>query len=254
MLAKTYAIFLDLDGTLTHDGKISQRDKAAILAVQQKGHYVYLNTGRARASIPDLVTDEIPFNGLVAGIGSYVTHQDELLFSAVIKQPLLTKTADLLWQGGYPHIFEGEEKVLYALMDVHPGRERAYSLSPEHNFGTTFKDERMTKATIIGQLSAADIKWLSQYYFVIQHEHYAEFALLGLDKASGMQLVLDHLGLGLDQSIAIGDSDNDLAMLEAAGISVAMGNAPASVKAICQEVTAAVEDSGVAVILEKLLL
>ena len=254
MQQETYAIFLDLDGTLSDGGKISRRDRAAINAVREKGHYVYLNTGRARASIPDYVTQEIPFDGLVAGIGSYVSHQDKILFSAVIEQPLLGKTADLLWQGGYPHIFEGEEKVLYAHLDVHEGRERAYSLSLEENFNSTYKDERITKATIVGQLTAEDVAWLDQHFFVIQHEHYAEFALLGLDKATGMQLVLDHLGLDRQKSIAIGDSDNDLAMLEAAGISVAMGNAPDSVKALCSEVTEAVGDSGVAVFLEKFLL
>ena len=75
----------------------------------------------------------------------------------------------------------------------------------------------------------------------------------GHSKADGMYRVLDHLGLARSQSIAIGDSANDEDMLFAAGISVAMGNATESIKALCDEITADAADAGVALALERLL-
>lgn len=62
------------------------------------------------------------------------------------------------------------------------------------------------------------------------------------------------LGLQRANVMTIGDNFNDVEMLEYAGISVAMGNAPAEVKAIAQWVAPSVEEDGAAVAIEKFLL
>ncbi|AFZ25874.1 HAD-superfamily hydrolase, subfamily IIB [Cylindrospermum stagnale PCC 7417] len=62
------------------------------------------------------------------------------------------------------------------------------------------------------------------------------------------------LGLQRANVMTIGDNFNDVEMLEYAGISVAMGNAPAAVKAIAQWVAPSVEEDGAAVAIEKFLL
>ena len=59
-----------------------------------------------------------------------------------------------------------------------------------------------------------------------------EFTCPGVDKGTGLTALARQLGLGISQAIAVGDADNDLAMLRAAGLGVAMGNAiPAAVAA-----------------------
>ena len=54
------------------------------------------------------------------------------------------------------------------------------------------------------------------------------------------------LGLGLDEIMALGDSDNDREMLQTAGVSVAMGNAGAALKRLARYVTEDNEHDGVA--------
>ena len=71
-----------------------------------------------------------------------------------------------------------------------------------------------------------------------------EVTVAGLDKAAGMVAALTHLGLDRADSIAIGDSWNDVELLRAAGVGIAMGNAPDAVKAIAHEVTGRVDEDG----------
>ena len=64
-------------------------------------------------------------------------------------------------------------------------------------------------------------------------------------KAEGMARMLARFGLRMDQCIAFGDGGNDMGMLRAAGIGVAMGNAAPAVQAAADYVTAPVEEGGI---------
>ena len=75
----------------------------------------------------------------------------------------------------------------------------------------------------------------------------------GNSKAAGMQAIIDHFGIRQQDTIAFGDGDNDIEMLEFAGIGVAMGNATPEVKAAADVITEDNGHDGVAVFLEKLL-
>lgn len=67
----------------------------------------------------------------------------------------------------------------------------------------------------------------------------------GVTKASGLQALAMHLGIGMTETVGIGDADNDRAMLEAAGLSVAMENAAEDIKALCDVVTSDNDHNGV---------
>ncbi len=68
----------------------------------------------------------------------------------------------------------------------------------------------------------------------------------GVSKASGLAEICDRLGVAAEHVLAIGDGRNDIEMLEWAGRGVAMGQAPAEVKAIADYVTESVENDGAA--------
>ncbi len=75
-----------------------------------------------------------------------------------------------------------------------------------------------------------------------------------VSKGSGLVQLAGHLGIGLDQVMAIGDGTNDLTLLEKAGFKVAMGNARDELKAAADYVTLSVEDSGVAAAIKRFIL
>jgi len=73
----------------------------------------------------------------------------------------------------------------------------------------------------------------------------------GVTKALGLSVLCDHLGIPVEKTIGIGDAENDRAFLEAAGLSVAMGNAGESIAAVCDAVTADNDHNGVGEALRK---
>lgn len=74
-----------------------------------------------------------------------------------------------------------------------------------------------------------------------------EFSRAGVNKGEGLLRLATLLGVSAEQTMAIGDSGNDLAILEAAGIGVAMENASDDIKAAADYITASNEEDGVAV-------
>ncbi|MBQ9301122.1 MAG: HAD family phosphatase [Clostridia bacterium] len=82
----------------------------------------------------------------------------------------------------------------------------------------------------------------------------AEIIPLGCSKANGVEEMAKLHGFTLDQTMAIGDYDNDVPMLTAAGLGVAMGNAADSVKARVRYVTDTNDQDGMAKAVEKYVL
>ena len=67
----------------------------------------------------------------------------------------------------------------------------------------------------------------------------------GVTKGSGLLALAAHLGLTRAQTMAVGDSGNDRAMIEAAGLGVAMGNATEAPKNVADYVTDDVDHDGI---------
>lgn len=90
--------------------------------------------------------------------------------------------------------------------------------------------------------------------FVTSLKNYYEIVPCQLDKSVGLRMLCDHLGIGLEEVLAFGDSANDLEMLRASGISVAVSNGDQSVKAVADYISKSNDDDGVKYGLEKFLL
>ena len=67
----------------------------------------------------------------------------------------------------------------------------------------------------------------------------------GLSKQTGVEFFCNHFGIDIAETISFGDGGNDITMLKATGIGVAMGNANPIVKAIADYVTDDVDEDGV---------
>ena len=72
-----------------------------------------------------------------------------------------------------------------------------------------------------------------------------EVTLAKYTKATGIQFLLDHLDMSLEDSFAFGDSTNDLAMLKYAGTSIAMGNSMPEIFPFCTYRTTGITDNGI---------
>lgn len=78
-----------------------------------------------------------------------------------------------------------------------------------------------------------------------------EITAAGVTKGGAVAWLAEELGVGRSRTVAFGDSGNDLSMVDAVGCFVAMGNATDEVKAAADDITATIDDDGVAVWLEE---
>jgi len=82
-------------------------------------------------------------------------------------------------------------------------------------------------------------------------DEYLEITNSAATKAKAIQFMAQHLGISAEQVIAFGDNFNDLDMLQYAGLSVAMGNAPDAIKQVAKEVTATNNEDSIALVLNR---
>ena len=75
-----------------------------------------------------------------------------------------------------------------------------------------------------------------------------------MHKGGALERLAKHLGFGMDAVMAIGDSDNDLTMLQMAGLGVAMANAAPNIRAAADAVTLDNTSNGVAAAVKQFIL
>lgn len=237
----TYAFFLDIDNTLVSAGGICARNRAAIDAARKAGHLVLINTARALTNIqPEVMALEL--DGIVSSLGSNVTLGGKTLIADRIPTDEWAAILDEWNEKGLDIMLEGDD----LLASNNPEK---WPELPLVRTGAEYRErysDRIVGKAYIPHVLAPDVRAeLEAKYVFFQHDHYAEIAPKGRSKAAGMLAAAEYYGIDPSHLVAMGDSLNDMDMLRAAGIAVAMGNAVDEVKQICSMVTCSAADGGV---------
>ena len=247
-----YLIFLDIDGTVMADGEIHQRTVDAVRAAREKGHKVLINTGRSYDVIQPEVLEKVKPSGIVAGLGAWIYLDGKVLFSQAASKEQILLAMSVSDKYSIPVFLEGEKSSVSYRAIPRFGADNAVS-SPEDLF-ERFPDIRISKFTYVKPLPEAAVRELEAEFSVFNHPTYAEMGFRGCSKATGMEHLRNLLGIDRDHVIAMGDSDNDVLMLKAAGIAVVMGNGVPEVKAIADFISIDCKEGGVGYAIEKLVL
>lgn len=243
-----YAVFLDIDNTLMSGGVVPERNVNAIKKAREQGHYVFINTARSYAFIPDMLKDDTLLDGFVAGIGTDLRFRGNQIFSSVMENSEVKFIAEHFINDTREIAFEGEDHIIW--INPEERREVYHLLHSPDDFDTVYKDFKISKMYVRGQLTETEKEIFGKDYILYQHEDYAEFVRKGFGKAKGMHRMAQHLAIPPEKCIAMGDSSNDEDMLKVAGISVAMGNAIPEIKKMCTYISCDAKDGGVAQALE----
>ena len=83
--------------------------------------------------------------------------------------------------------------------------------------------------------------------------YFLEFASPNVTKAAGLDFVAEHVGFPREQTVAFGDGENDIELVEWAGYGVAVANAHERVRELADFVCPSVDEEGVAQVLEAFL-
>ncbi|MDR2398404.1 MAG: Cof-type HAD-IIB family hydrolase [Spirochaetaceae bacterium] len=250
------AIFLDIDGTLI-DGEAGPfpEDLQQIEAAHKAGHKIFLSTGRSMASLP-LALKAVPWlDGMVAGCGATVVLSGQILYRKAVPTELLPKICQLYLDNRKWCVFEGETGVFALgpplLFDY---GEPPVRLHHPEDFQKKYPQEIITKVTMQGFLSPQERAVFEPALRINEFTLYSEGIVAGETKVTGMDRVLAVLGLTRADAIAVGDSENDLDIIKAAGLGVAMGNACDALKREAKVITHNVGEGGVAWVFKRYVL
>lgn len=271
-------VVLDLDGTilqLYHHAPISDYVASTIAAVQAAGIPVTIATGRTldyvREHITQLgiTTPVVTTQGAV--IGDPVTGQ--ILAESPMPLPLARQAA--AWLDTQPYITAFYFNDADSRIHIYQNRAGDDIEFFDHVFGFP----RSIQPTFAPLLAAEDARAPLKFIVVEDRDRYGvdlvaelrtrfnpgmtitrthprlvEGTAHGIDKGLGVRHLCELLNINPQRVLAIGDSDNDIPMLEAVGFGVAMGNATPGVFAVADYTAPPVDADGAAVALEELVL
>ncbi len=251
-------LFFDIDGTiLSHRTyTISESTKAAIQKAQANGHLAFINTGRVISAIPKEIM-ELGFDGYVCGCGTYISYRDQILLQNLIPEELSKRLIIDLRKLGIDAVLEGPDAIYYDEASTHPVIKGVREYHDENGFPTGSWDDPtivINKFCIWSSYETANKAFMDKYAayfdFIDRNHNLYEIVPKGYSKASGIQFLIDHLNISYDNTFAFGDGENDLPMLQYAKQTIAMGNAPQTIKDIVCFVTLDVDEGGIQYALE----
>lgn len=262
-------IAMDLDGTLNNDEKrITEKTLNALLEAQKKG--IRLALASARPS-PGLYKERdilqmaenggilMSYNGgriVEAGTGKvlFETAMDVETARSVLKFLEKLSVTPILDDGVQFYVTDPEGyKVQYECWNNQMECVRVDDLAEYLSFAPV----KILMSVQRSQLPAVQEKittFLPESLTVVQTApFYLEVIPKTINKGQGVRDICKMLGLHTGEVIAFGDAANDIPMLEAAGMGVAMGNAQQPVKDAADFVTTSNNEDGIAYALEKFL-
>ncbi|MFK8242871.1 MULTISPECIES: Cof-type HAD-IIB family hydrolase [unclassified Facklamia] len=257
-------IAIDLDGTLLNSqGMITKENIDALYFAHQQGVKIVLCTGRPYFAMKDFVSEI----GLNSDDDYIITFNGGLVQKAangeIIKQYVLTPRDLKRWDS-----LTQQLALPLNLID------QAFVYEPHQypeNHPSIYLDERKNLATCFMDYDAFDSEhefnkfvvccepnYLDQQIQLIPKEFFEDYSVFksrtnlleivekSVTKGNILLELAKHLEIAADELMAIGDQENDLTMIEVAGVGVAMGNAVDSVKQAAQYITATNDENGVA--------
>ena len=254
-------IFLDIDGTLVDfNSKMPESAKKALQLAKANGCLIALCTGRTISHIyPWLL--EFPFDGIVASAGAYIKSGDEKIFHNVMDSDKLRILAGQLMDYNASYMFQGAQgrytdsdnlkKMVEYLLSL--GFENTTEINSMTICEHPYKMTQIESGMYFGaDKDIIEIQEAVDPYFKITGSSFGhdrifsgEITCKGIDKATGMQKLMDHLNIPRECSIAFGDGPNDFEMVEYANIGVAMGNAVETLKSKADMVTDHISEDGI---------
>lgn len=265
-------IALDLDGTLLNDnGEITPYTREQIRSAVRRNITVIISSGRPFTGIPAKEAKELGIEYAITTNGAAVyrildgaclyedglspdlaidvlthlpskhQHVDIFVRGAAYTQTStfhIVRSSQLLPESLKKYIMANRrqvENITDYIIEKRPTVQKV-TMNFEQNPDGSFISREETHAYLLGR---------PELNVVCGGCLDLEFTKAGVSKAKGLRFLCDYLKIPVESSMACGDSENDLDILKAAGLSVAMENAEDIVKEVCSYVTSSCNEDGV---------
>lgn len=251
------ALFFDIDGTLvsfrTHEVPASTVE--ALVAAKGQGLRIFIATGRPRVIINNL--GELQRRGLIDGYvtmnGAYCFVGEEVIYKSSLPADEVRTLVEYCDRRNIPCIVVGEHDICVCKPD-----DRVREIFHEHlkvtvpipscSVSEAIDGKEVFQLTPFVTMSEEDEvrPALPHCEFGRWHPAFVDVTALGNTKQKGIDEIIRHFDIRLEETAAFGDGGNDISMLRHAGVGIAMGNARDEVKAAADWVTTSVDDDGIA--------
>lgn len=269
MNMKPKLIFIDIDGTLFDHAKdaIPESAKNAILSAKSKGHKIFLSTGRPYADIDQEILN-FPLDGMIVSCGAVVYVDNKPIYCKTYPQKELISLIQFMLDNNIGFSLDGihknylTEEAFNCLSSLMFKNNEDYELSRAmmaKNNCFPFEDmkeedlKEVVKISIFTKNKESCEKLFqkipeSLVGFMYKNNHLdlynGEISIKGITKATGLKKITTYLNKNIKDTIAIGDSLNDLDILKVAGLSICMGNGADECKKIADFTTKDISDDG----------
>lgn len=230
-------ILTDIDGTILPYGQpcVSERTIAAFHAAQAAGIHIGPASGRGFSHIPASFAGDVACcttclanNGMQVYLDGAVVHEARIPRKVVVRLAELTATIAragvVFFEKGVPMLLEGDVADLRQSFPTYAAEAVRVNEVPPHDIekvnvfiagGMAYTQEVMD--IIAPKVREVDVN--------IPMAGFLNFTPVGWSKASGIDVLCEALGIGLDQVVVFGDGGNDVEMLAHAPLSVAVEGA-----------------------------
>jgi Cof subfamily protein (haloacid dehalogenase superfamily) len=271
-------ICIDMDGTLLNSRKqISEITKASLVKANQRGIRVVITTGRIYADAA-FYAESIGLTApIIASNGAYIRDKRsrQVIYQSLLQADLSQRILNIckryhispnfhtLRREYYGSIYLAVRWTAWRLRNRNSGSavQRKYVPSFRRWRNVLARERgRIVKCIIIhfnrGKLRKlrVELSGLAGLEVASSGWNNIEINSQGTSKGKAIEILARYYDIPREDIIAIGDGENDLSMIEYAGLGVAMGNAPKSVKQKADYITATNDNDGVAQVIDKFVL
>ena len=253
----------DIDGTIfIPEKEFTLEVKNCIKKLSNNGIKVVLVTGRMNAAASRIAKDLELDTPVVSYQGGLVVENGKTLYERYLTEEQTSRILE--WakvSGENIHINLYNNDILYSEKECYEVQRYCNNLHTEY----TVKNFSEIKKDKINKLLAIDYsnpEKISRYekelqeifpdlYIVKSTPYFLEFSNPEASKKCAVEFLQNYWSLKKEEILTIGDQNNDIALLQAGGIKVAMGNATEELKAIADYITDSVYDNGFVSAMEK---
>ena len=255
-------ICTDLDGTLLRsDNTISEENIKAIEHFKSEGGYFTFITGRMPYFVGDMLEKarpNAPF-GCINGGGLYDPWEKRYIWNMPIRPDVMElvryvdeNTEDLGIQVNcFDKLYfarENETMMWFRKITGVPNLVRDYGDVDEPVAKIVFGDMREERLMRVKELLDSYPRH-DDFDYIRSEKSLYEILPKGISKGTVLPRLAEHLGIDMSRTVAVGDYNNDVSMLRAAGLGVAVANATPEAKAAADLVTVSNEEHAIAKII-----
>ena len=249
-------LFFDVDGTLYNSAKqLPDSAKVALLAARANGYELAIATGRAPFMIQSLL-EELEINTYVTFNGQYVVYRGEVVYAGGVEQETLSQIIAFGEARNEPVVFLDDKQMIASIGNNDKLAESLHTLNyPYPNLDSSYYMHHDVYQTLIFIEEKDESLYRETFpnvHFVRWHKYSCDILPKGGSKAAGIEKLLIKMDLTMDDAIAFGDGLNDVEMLGAVGVGVAMENGHDKAKAVATHIAEHVDADGLAKMMRQL--